>query len=138
MRPFTIVPHTSEIGIEVRGRDLKTLFHNAALGLLSVFDKRGKVKAKEQITVRVRSSSAESLLVHWLSELVYIVQTHRWVFAKIEFSKVSESSLTATLHGEPLREGAHQLGREVKAVTFHRLSISREHDALKANVILDV
>jgi SHS2 domain-containing protein len=138
VKPFEIVPHTSEVALEVHGRDLSALFTNAALGLLALFDKQGKVRPTETISVRVRSSSAESLLVHWLSELVYIVQTKRWLYAKIEFARLQDTSLTATLHGEPIKEGVHSIAREVKAVTFHKLAITRDRDALRGYVILDV
>jgi protein archease len=138
VKPFEVVEHTSEVALEIRGRDLQALFNHAAQGLLTLFEKEGKVHPKETISVRVRSSSAESLLVHWLSELVYIIQTKRWLYAKIEFDRLQDTSLTATLHGEPMQEGQHKLGREVKAVTFHKLAITRDRDALRGYVILDV
>jgi SHS2 domain-containing protein len=107
------------------------------MGLLSLFEAEGKVRPRETISVRVRSSTAESLLVHWLSELVYIVQTKRWLYSKIEFTRIQENALTATLHGEPMGEG-QTIAREVKAVTFHKLAITRDRDALRGYVILDV
>ena len=138
MRPFKILSHTSEIGIEVRGRDLSAIFQNAAAGLLAVFDKRGKVKTRTTVSIRMRSSSAEALLVHWLSELVFLVQTRHWLFGKIEFPRLQETSLSATLQGESMRRGVHRIGREIKAVTFHQLRIVRDKDALKATVLFDV
>ena len=138
MKPFQVVEHTSEIGLEIRGKDLDSLFLNAAQGLMALYDRRGKVRGEEEVSVRVRSSSAEALLVHWLSELVYLVQTKRWLFADIEFSRLQETSLTAVLRGEPIREGVHHIGREIKAVTYHDLAIVRDKDALRANVLFDV
>lgn len=138
MRPFKLLEHTSEVGLEVRGRDPRALFSNAAQGLLALMDKRGKVRADKKVAIRVRASSPETLLLHWLSELVFLVQTKRWLFAKVDFSKLQETSLTATLHGEPMKDGVHRLGREVKAVTYHDLSIVRDKDALKATVLFDV
>jgi SHS2 domain-containing protein len=137
LKPFEIVPHTSEVALELRGRDLRALFQNAAMGLLALFEQEGRVRPRETISVRVRSSTAESLLVHWLSELVYIVQTKRWLYAKVEFTRIQENALTATLHGEPMADG-QTISREVKAVTFHKLAITRDRDALRGYVILDV
>jgi SHS2 domain-containing protein len=138
MRPYKLLEHTSEVGLEVRGRDLAILFRNAAAGLMELMGRDGKVREEETVSIRVRSSSAETLLLHWLSELIYLVQTRRWLYHRIEFTRLGDTHLTAELHGERLAEGRHRLGREVKAVTFHDLRIHRDGDALRAQVLFDV
>ena len=45
--------------------------------------------------------------------------------------------LIATLFGEPFQEGLGFQG-EVKSATFHGLSVRKEDDRWKAQVILDV
>ena len=59
-------------------------------------------------------------------------------FLGAQLTRLNEASLTATLMGEPMKDGVHRISREIKAVTFHDLKIVRDKDALKAHVVLDV
>ena len=139
MRPYKILPHTAEIALEVRGKDLADLFRNAALGLLKLYglENRGGMTS-EELTIRVKSSTAESLLVHWLTEVVYLVQTRNYLPLKFEFPRAQETDLVVRLHGHTFDPQRVRLSREIKAVTYHRLKIMRDRDHLKSELVIDV
>ncbi len=138
MRPYRILPHTSEIALEVTGRDLGELFKNAGQGLMRLYGLEPRGPAQQELTVRVKSATAESLLVHWMTELVYLIQTRNFLPVKFEFPRVQEADLVARLHGHTFDPARQRLAREVKAVTYHRLKIVRERDHLKSEVVIDV
>lgn len=138
MRPYRILPHTSEISLEVRGRDLGDLFRNAGVGLIKLYGLEPKGSAHEELTVRVKSSTAESLLVHWLTELVYLIQTKNFLPVQFEFPRAQESDLVAKLKGHTFDPQRTRLEREVKAVTYYNLKIVRDRDHLKSELVFDV
>ena len=60
------------------------------------------------------------------------------VYATFEVA-VREAGLTATAFGEPFDPARHGIGREVKAVTYHGLSVERQPDGTwLAEVIVDI
>ena len=75
-----------------------------------------------------------------MAELLYLYHAEGWLTAEVEFERLDETALRAQLAGELFDEARHELGPEVKAVTWHRLKIERmgESGRLRATVILDV
>ena len=76
----------------------------------------------------------------FLNELIYLIQTKGFVPGRARIRVEEEEGgyrLIATLFGEPFQEGLGFQG-EVKSATFHGLSVRKEDDRWKAQVILDV
>jgi len=62
--------HTAEIGLRVRAATPAALFACAATGMFALIDAQpGEQRMRHVVTIE--SSDAESLLVDWLSELLY-------------------------------------------------------------------
>lgn len=137
-RAFKVFGHTSEIGLEIIGRDLSELFKNAALGLLSLYGISPSRGGSQIKLVSIRAADAEETLVQWLNELVYFVGTRRWVFSDISFHRAEPNHLLAELKGEPSSQEKLPLSREIKAATRYQLRIQREGNHLAAKVVFDV
>jgi len=87
--------------------------------------------------VRATGGDAPELVVAFLSELVRLEDTDRFVARRVTAVVAKEmDSLRAELHGEPWDAARHVRRKEVKAVTFHRLHVSRKPP--RARVILDI
>ncbi len=134
--------HPADILLEVWGTDLPDLFQNALFALydqladLAAFD----TTSKEIITVE-GSAPAEALRA-LLSEAVYRFESTRFVAAQAKVTLAQRDSgltVTAELHGERADPRRHVLLTEVKAVTYHQLSVSQTPDQQwTATVLFDV
>lgn len=135
---FRILEHPSDMGIEASGGDLGEAFRQAALGLISIVVDASSVGLLVQKVISVQGSDAENLLVRWLSEILYLYDGEDYLSGGIEILKMSPTAVTAKLHGEFLNEQKHRLKMDVKAVTYHQLSVSQGPEGTTVRVFLDI
>ena len=135
---FETFEHTADLGLRVRAADLDGLFVEAARGLFSVIvEDLGTVVASQRIDVRLEGDDREYLLFDWLKALLYRLDAEHLVFSRFE-AKVGADRLEAAAWGEPLDRGRHELGHEVKAITYHGLRVEQTPDGWLAEVIVDI
>jgi SHS2 domain-containing protein len=135
---FTILDHPSDIGIEARGRSLAETFEQAARGLMSVILDLATVDLREERQVEVRGTDYEQLLVKWLSEILYLYDGQQFVSSKFDVKQLNATGLKATVHGEPFSTRKHSTKLDVKAVTYHQLSVRENNDGAMVRVFLDI
>ncbi len=127
---------TSDVLYEAYGTDLKEVFENAALALMSVICKIDKVKPDRKEEFEVKAEKAEDLMFNWLQSLIAIVDTEQCFFSKFEIKEISETKLVAVLYGEPIRP---ELGETVvKAVTMYKYKFEQNEKGYKVTVSLDI
>jgi SHS2 domain-containing protein len=136
--PFEALPHTADWCLKVWAADLEQLFVEAARGMNSL---AGTSLAKEPGAERSFSTSAEdaeSLLVVFLSELLFCSEQEALAFDKIEISITSQAG--KHLHLSAAMKGAHILSIEkaIKAVTFHNMQIQRTERGYEVEIVFDV
>jgi SHS2 domain-containing protein len=130
--------HTADLGLRIRAADLPTLFAEAAQALFSVIvEDLATVCPLQPIDVRLEENDCELLLFDWLKELLYHFDAEHMLFGKFEV-KLDGGSLTATAWGEPLDRTRHVLEHEVKAITYHGLSVVEVEGGWEAEVIVDI
>jgi SHS2 domain-containing protein len=129
---------TADVGLAVRAPTLEDLFSCAGELLFSAICDRRRVRLKESRAVEAEGEDLESLLVAWLSELIYIYDTEYFLVRRCRAAIRDSRILAATIQGETLRPDHHQIRMEVKAVTYHRLRVWREKDLWRATLVLDV
>ncbi len=133
-RHFEEIEHTADIAIRVRGRDLAELFANAAYGMACQLADPGAVNPTEEHHVELEAYDAETLLVSWLEELLYLGERETCVFTAFDVLHITPTQLRATVRGGPVEEfGAH-----IKAVTFNELEIVRTDAGFETTVVFDV
>ena len=69
--------------------------------------------------------------------LVDLILAEHRLFRRFEV-QVSDAGLTATAWGEALDRARHELNHEVKAITYHGLTVQRDGDGWMAEVIVDI
>ena len=84
--PFELIEHPADVGIRVYGRDLGTLFARAALGLCSFITDTVTVVERETRSIEVEAPDRESLLVAWLSEVLWLIEAEDLLFARLRLS----------------------------------------------------
>jgi SHS2 domain-containing protein len=132
---FVELDHTADWAIRVHGVDLPDLFQQAAAGLLSLADPIPVPdRPSTHLRLRLASADRETLLVRWLEELHYLLETKRQIPRSIQLRISPGLDLVAELEVE----AAASPGRAIKAVTFNNLAISESMDGLAATVVFDV
>ncbi len=140
-RVYRELPHTADLAIEVRGRDLKELFKNAALSLVDLaMADEVEVRPVDSVRVEAQGSDLEDLLVRFLSEVHYVVFGKMFVFSDISIEKLDEKKffVSARVFGEQFDPGRHEFEVEIKAVTYHMVEVKRDSEGWIARVVFDV
>ena len=135
---FEVIEHTADIGIAVYGANLKQIFSNAALGLLSLITEIDDIGDGLQRDLDLSAYDEDNLLVEWLNELIYIFDVEHIVFKRFEIDTLTANHLKVRCFGEKIDFSRHSLKHEVKAATYHMLNISRDSSGYKAQVIFDI
>ncbi len=138
MEPFHILEHTADIGFEAFGATREEVFANAARALFHIIVEADSVEPRETVTFCVEGADPPSLLVNWLSELLYLQDTEGWLFREFELNSLSEKSLAAVARGEKADPRRHQLKLLVKAITYHQLQLEPTVSGWRAQVYVDI
>lgn len=137
MKRFEFLEHTADIGIRAFGRTLEEAFENAALAMFSLIADLSNVEEKKSYRLEVEGEDRESLLVEWLNELIYFLETENVLLKRFKVEEISETHLVAAAYGEPLDLEKHAVGVQIKATTYHMLKVSH-NQYWEAQVIFDV
>lgn len=137
LKPYEILEHTGDAKIRAFGKTKEELFLNALKGMMALLKPKIKnQKSKPKIRkIKITSPDVNSLLVDFLSEVNYLVQTRCEVYEDATFVKLSDTEVEAQLYGRAVEE----FGEEIKAVTHHGLEIRQNPEGMReATVIFDV
>jgi SHS2 domain-containing protein len=133
--PFEILEHTADIGLLARGKTLEELFENAGAGLLQILGAAAPVASTEE-EIAVEADDRAALLVRFLDELIYLVDGRGGRIARTEVRVDSPTRLQARVAWTPADQPVE--GTELKAATFHQLSLEERPDGYVATVYFDV
>jgi SHS2 domain-containing protein len=128
------IEHTADWAIRVSGRSLEELFINAALGMAALMAELDAVQPTIERHVELEGFDPESLLVAWLSELLWFNEDTNAVFVRFDIATLTPTRLSATVWGGV----APSQWKLIKAVTFHNLNITATDDGYEVTVVFDV
>jgi len=95
-------------------------------------------KTLEERSIAVAGEDLEDLLVNFLREVLYLFNGERWVVIDCRPLQITNKHIVALLTGEPYSRAKHQVKMEIKAVTYHGLSIKKAKTGWVGRVICDV
>ncbi len=126
------------MGIAAEAESLGALFQQAALGLREILIDAQEIRPDESVVVEVRGADLEELLVNWLGELIFVLESRQFLPATFDIQMTPELQLRARLWGERLDPSRHQLQREIKAVTYHQIKVEQVGGGWRAQVYVDL
>jgi len=137
-KTYELIEHTADIGIRVRGEDLKELFRNAAAAMFDIIaeKKEPEVKKQAEIKIEQKADDLEELFVNWLNELLSLSATKELIFSGFQINKVDKNTLQAVAMGEDIKN--YKVNTEIKAATYHQLKLEQTKTGWQAELILDV
>jgi SHS2 domain-containing protein len=135
---FRILEHPADVGIEATGGTLHEAFEQAAVGLTSIILDPSTVGKGELKKIRITGSDREQLLVRFLSEVLYLYDGLGFVAAEVSVTSLSDTDLEATVKGEQFQSGRHTTRLDVKAITYHQISVNESSKGARVRVYLDI
>lgn len=82
----------------------------------------------------VSGDDRESLLVAFLTELLFLAETEGLAFTQFDLSVHESTRLQATVAGGRIESQ----DKEIKAVTYHNLEIREDDHGLEVDLVFDV
>jgi SHS2 domain-containing protein len=133
--PYVELEHTADWSLRIRAQDMEGLLRNAAEGMFQLMQlERGDNLLRESHLV-VEAHDREELLVNWLEELLFAIEI-RGVAFDISSIAISIDPLKcqALLDEYPIEK----LEKEIKAVTYHGLTVTETELGFDATLVFDV
>ncbi len=135
---FTILEHPADLGIEARGTTLNEAFEQSAIALMSIILDLSTVSSIESKRIELTATDIHHLLVKWLTEILYLYDGQQFVANRFSIDYLDSTTLRATISGEKLSLEKHQTILDVKAVTYHQLSVIETNEGATVRVFLDI
>jgi SHS2 domain-containing protein len=134
---FIELPHTADWAVRVWAADLPGLFAAAAKGMNALAGVRLAEGPPISRLFEAEAPDAESLLVTFLSELVYAAEQENLAFDGFDIETeqhVGVYTIRAKMGGAPMES----IEKPIKAVTYHNLEIVSVEDGLEVEIVFDV
>jgi SHS2 domain-containing protein len=136
--PFEELPHTADWSMHVWAEDLNHLFVESAKGMNALAGICLAEKPRVERIFTVSAPDLESLLVTYLSELVYFSEHDCLAFDIFNLLLSPEEKgvwqLNATLSGALILSS----NKTIKAVTYHNLLIQQTGRGVEVEIVFDV
>ena len=132
---YEILEHTADLGVRAWASTLEVAFEHAAWALVDLLDVRATGQGARR-ELMLSSADAGSLLVDFLSELIYLLEAEEAAVSGIAVRRVSDTELDAEVTLAALTRRPE--GVVVKAATYHQLRVDRDDDRAEVRVFLDV
>ena len=131
--PYEEIPHTADWSLRVWADDLPGLLAESARGMNWLSGAELAKVPRVKKTFETEGPDGESLLVAFLSELVYYAEQGNLGFDDFVI-QIKNGRLKAELRGAPLKS----LSKAIKAVTWHNLKIKETARGLEVEIVFDV
>jgi SHS2 domain-containing protein len=135
---FEVLEHSADVGFRAHAPTLPELFARAAEALVSMAMETAGIDPRESYPLEAEGDSPESLLVNWLSEVLYFVDGRRLAMRSFRVHELAHNRIRGEALGEPRNPSRHPAKLVVKGVTYHQLKIARNDQGWFCEVYLDV
>lgn len=160
-KKFEYLPHTADAKFRAYGRTLEEAVANAALAMVSLMWDVDKVVPRTREKVEIRARNFESLIVKFLTEILYLFEVRGFLLAGIEeiqvevpgeqekseaviekkmavsFPSEGDFVLRATLAGDCYSD-KYEIISEVKAATYNDFSLEKGPDGYSLQMVVDM
>ncbi|MFZ5808755.1 MAG: archease [Chloroflexota bacterium] len=127
------IEHTADWALKVWAPTLPELLIQAARGMYALMGVQTAKNPRRQRTFTIPFGDEESALVHFLSEILYYIETDQVAFHHFVIQFIPDR-IKVTARGRPLRS----IEKLIKAVTYHQLDIQHTAEGYLAQVVFDV
>ena len=130
---FEEIPHTADWSIRAWADNVENLLVESARGMYWLARARMSDGPRIRKTYVTEEPDNESLLIAFLSELVYYTEQENLIIDEFELS-LKNGRLEVEMEGAPLRS----ISKAIKAVTWHNLEIHKSARGWEVEIVFDV
>ena len=135
---FREIEHTGDTGIEVDAPTRAQLFARAALAMARLMVDEEGIEKRERRQVEARGTDDAETMHDLLAAALNLFMIDGFIWCDASAAEQGEG-VVLTLEGERLDRKRHELLGEIKAVTYHQLSVTRTPaGAWRARIIFDI
>lgn len=151
---YRFLEHATDAVVEAEGSSMREAFAAAADATVDLTLDRDSVAEDGYVKIRAEGEDLSYLLYSWLEEIIFALITRGFAIRRVEIDEGASSDLDAAaatggsdaeplaLHakayGEPIDLGRHGFKVEIKAPTFHEMSITRSEAGASVRFLLDL
>jgi len=130
--------HKADMGIRGIGPTVDEAFTQAALALTAVITSPAEIEPLEQVDIECDAPDLELLLPDFLNAIIFEMATRSMLFGKFSVT-ITDTTLKASLFGEPVSILKHAPAVEIKGATYTALSVTKNDSGLwTAQCVVDV
>lgn len=137
-KPYTLLDHTADMKIRVTGDDPADLFKNAGLALADLICDPDTLTPEETMTIDITGDDPADLMVNYLRELLYQWTGNEKLIKMVEILDVSDTALSARIVTVPYAARHHTILSDIKAVTYHQITVGPMGNGWQATVVFDI
>ena len=130
---FEEIPHTADWSVRVWADDLGGLFVESARAMNTLAGVTTTPRTRVQRKFEFEGPDPESLLIAFLSELVYYQEQENLAFTRFDL-RVLDQRVSVTMEGEQIAS----VDKAIKAVTWHNLKIAQTGHGYEVEIVFDV
>lgn len=135
---YRILEHPADLGIEAWGKNVGEAFEHAVLALISTLVDPVSIDPRETKSLLLSANDYEGILVRLLSEVLYLYDGERFLTCRAEIRSLTPTTLEGQLAGETFDELKHTPKLDVKAITYHQISVREHSGGARVVVFLDI
>jgi len=136
-RRHRFLPHTADLRIEVRAKALPDLYASCIEALFSLLTDRRRVRETGARILTIEGASPEDRLFFLLRDTLLLFEIDRFL-ARRAHGTIQGNQVTMSVLGEFVDSSRHSLGREIKAVTRHAMTVEERPGGFVARFLVDV
>jgi SHS2 domain-containing protein len=140
---FEFKEHTADVSVKSWGKTLEEAFSQTALSLIATITPNlNKISPIIEKNIEIESEDKYALCFDFLSEFLYLFDVEELIFCEIlvkPIKKIGEKlKLEAVLKGERFNRNKHEIGTEVKAITYSFMNIEEKKNKVVINIVFDI
>jgi SHS2 domain-containing protein len=134
---FREIEHTGDLGIELTAPTRVELFRRAAIALAALLVEPVDVVARESRSLAAQADNDIDLMHDFLTELLQLFTVEAFIWREATVTE-NGKALHVTVRGETFDSTRHNFRGEIKAVTYHQLTVENTPGGWQARIIFDV
>jgi SHS2 domain-containing protein len=141
MERYRFLQHTADAKFQAFGLTLEEAFLNAALAVASVMWDWAKVARKVRLPIEAQGRDLERLLVNYLEEILFLLDTKAFLLAGVENIRLEETGEGCRLSADFVGDtdpAQYEIYGEVKAVTYNEMRIDRSAEGATVQAVIDL
>ncbi|MFX1344215.1 MAG: archease [Promethearchaeota archaeon] len=140
---FEFKEHTADVSVKSWGKNLEEAFSQTALSLMATITPNlRKISPIIMKDIEIESEDKYALCIDFLSEFLYIFDVEALVFSDISVKSIEnikdKYKLKALVKGEKFDKEKHEIGAEVKGITYSFIEISEKKNKVEIDIVFDI